>query len=350
MIYRLLASPPAVSAPSSSFTNAPITELASRTCSHIPRQNTNEPPPGWTDDAAILDVGAHERKYLEDNFLICCSGLSFLLKHRHDDIYLITAFKYSRFFLWNSAGKSLRYVRTLYNLLGLYRALDANEVPETNDITEASILPCPPEHKPEGWTTLPDRLLSTEYNHVLSEYGLREHEPIMTYITHTHCEAMTFLRCEGRYYINNTDLDFLREIISPDMSDSSNWKQLEGAKSGFPNLEFVEIGTAEIFGGRRILDASDIPDGWEQLSSNACASMGIDGSITPPQAVGITSSVVSRKDGVAHVLEIRGQYYMWFPEENGLLKIVAQGGLAEILRTLKEDGELKFKKFKTSKN
>ena len=211
--------------------------------------------------------------------------------------------------------------------------------------TPADVIPCPPQFKPWNWDDDPDNVLDNEPNFALRDCDLHDHEPILIFEAKATDEDMTFFRCDGRYYIYWAMSEILDEIVEPDMADPANWMKLRYApqfqEGGFV---FRRVEMVEMLGGPRVLASSDIPEGWGQLDHEHLARLDVAASIKPgflePRAV----VALSRRDGFANIVEIVDEYYMWHPQKNRLLEIIAAAGLAEILDVMRSGRLLNLSK------
>ena len=99
-------------------------------------------------------------------------------------------------------------------------------------------------------------------------------------------------------------------------------------KLDFPGVVLTLIGTAEMYGGRRMLD--HVPEGWVQKSSVEQEKTIRD----LPKGCTQGSWLLSSVNGRYHLAEADTDFWMYFRASRRYSKIRAVGGLEEILRSL----------------
>ena len=332
----------------------PSPPTSHKTSLTFPGLRSADPSGLWEDDfyscqlAQTRDKAMLENEYhiYELEFLLCHVfplpkyPLSRIRPEPKIEEYILSA-HHNRYFIWCPLLKTehrLQYILTPWSLKGLLNALNnPNEELVTRPIeiwdsappTPEDITPWPLTSLPHGWT---DSRLSVLCYHAHSDfrnYDIHRRHPMLFYPSAGGYEDASFFESEGNFYIYKTWSEDLFEL--PDLQDPANLAKLGGAPD-YAGLRLIEVGVAEMFGGRRSLEGTRVPEGWEQLPWDSTS-----------RVVGLpdrcydadVAAVLSNSDGTRHVIEVGEEYYLWFEPEEVVSKIEAEGGLEEILRTMR---------------
>ena len=104
-----------------------------------------------------------------------------------------------------------------------------------------------------------------------------------------------------------------------DFQDARNLPKLASAPD-YHGLQLIPVGPAEIFGGRRSLDGTTIPEGWKQMPWDPLKRvLGL-----PARCYDYDpAAVLSTADGTRHIIEVEFEYYLWFEPEQIVSRIEA---------------------------
>ena len=193
------------------------------------RTDTAQCPTAWSDKADLLEAAATQYQAQLNQYSL--AQFTWMLRKKDGTQFILRGFG-TRFFIWRPFDQTLLYIRTLSNLLGIYRALDTDAYLETQSLASwhstghfdrTMLRPCPAPHRPKPWEDDPDELLSTLKYCNIRHFGLNDPFPLLVHNGHSTDEDITFLQSQGGYYLYFTFNDVLLRIVSPDMSDTANW-------------------------------------------------------------------------------------------------------------------------------
>ncbi|KAL9638131.1 MAG: hypothetical protein Q9164_001751 [Protoblastenia rupestris] len=307
--------------------------------SQLERTDVATAPAGWKNDARMIELSVADRTRLSEAY--CMHGLIGRLAMEDHHPWLLIS-DLNRFFLWSRSSNDLFQIRTPYNLLGIFRALDHPSPrlelvridPETlAGPTADDIERYPAELVPEGWSDEERDLLCGHEAFDLGIYGLHARRPIFSYENSSGSDDMEFFRCEQHYYIYRLCQATLYQILEPDMSQSQNFELLSRAPD-FEGMELVKVAWAEVHGGPRRLREEEIPAGWTQ----GTLGVDIEGDMpefcltSPPPTRVLTSRGETE---VIHLVEWATQCYFWAPQINRFVLIDEPGGLYDVLELLR---------------
>ena len=217
---------------------------------------------------------------------------------------------------------------------------------------------CPAKYAPGGKHWYADHF---NYLH-LSDYNIRNARPILSWQDPNGARCDLTFFCSGdRYLIEENDLGettVVLEVLKPNMNNAANWKKLNDAPLDFnvKDMQIAKVGKPDYGGGRPILDFADIPPGWSQPEKWTDPLHGMPGLTGNERydwkydmiAETVLTTVLPNARGPVHLVQTSSRchsesphidiYYFWFERENYAKRIVAAGGLEEILRVL-GDGE-----------
>lgn len=251
--------------------------------------------------------------------------------------YILSA-RHNRYFIWGPRNTEhpLQYIRTPWSLKGLLSALNnANEELVTQPVhrwyptapSPEDITPWPFTSLPHDWTNRIPIVLCDHRATDFRDYDRTRRHPILYYHSGSGEEDANLFESEGNFYLYKPYYEHLFEM--PDLQYPQNLHKL-GSAPDYHGLQLIPVGPAEIFGGRRSLNGTTIPQGWNQMPWDpARRVLGL-----PARCYDYDlTSVLSTADGTRHIIEVESEYYLWFGPEQVVSKIEAPKGLEGILRT-----------------
>ena len=258
------------------------------------------------------------------------------LKANTDEYILSAGIK--RFLLWRpqETDDALQLICTPWSLQGLHAALNRpgeelitqvvgkwNRKPPTPE----SIIPWPLPSLPPDWYTTEKHVMCDHLVDDFHIWDLHNRRPIAFYASKSGDEDADLFKSDGEFYLFKPFHDELYEI--PDLKEKENLRKLATAPD-YEGLRLIELGPAEMFGGRRTLD--NLPPGWIQMPWDMEQQVfGL-----PPRCDDLyKAAVLSNNKGTRHIIEVGYEYYVYFEPERVASRIEAPEGLEKILRTMR---------------